>query len=150
ISGRLGLSWSTFNHSASDITTTAVGVGAERFAGSYHLTHIPQILFQLKNRGKRVHLPIQKKPTYEMRLPSRRQGLEPTPVGAGFGRFFVLEAQYKPSLGCQPQVGKWIGYSALEGRDNSVAEPGSLASPLQGEKRESVPVLGRLPQAMFV
>lgn len=53
ISGRMGLSWSTFNHSASDITTTAVGTGAERFAGSYHLTHIPQVLFQMMNRGKK-------------------------------------------------------------------------------------------------
>lgn len=52
VSNRMGLSWSTFGHSAADITTTAVGVGAERFAGSYHLTHIPQVLFQMMNRGK--------------------------------------------------------------------------------------------------
>ena len=52
ISGRMGLSWSTFGHSAADITTTAVGVGAEDFAGSYHLTNIPHILFKMMNRGK--------------------------------------------------------------------------------------------------
>lgn len=52
ISGRMGLRWSTFGHSAADITTTAVGVGAESFAGSYHLTHIPHVLFQMMNRKK--------------------------------------------------------------------------------------------------
>lgn len=52
ISGRMGLSWSTFGHSAADITTTAVGVGADSFVGSYHLTHIPQALFKMMNRDK--------------------------------------------------------------------------------------------------
>jgi alkaline phosphatase len=52
VSARMGLGWSTFGHSATDITTTAVGVGAESFSGSYHLTHIPQTLFRMMNRGR--------------------------------------------------------------------------------------------------
>lgn len=40
IDGRLGIGWSTVSHSEADIETTAVGVGAARFSGSYHLKHI--------------------------------------------------------------------------------------------------------------